>query len=110
MYLLPFFFVLTWTLINGNVPDIISCTPNNTEIYIDDINLTLSPFPIPLEGGETVAIQFSFDVIKDIPIGSTVQIRLVEQGAIPTPLPCFPVILTVNLGNYQYPFISNLIL
>ena len=95
MYSLIFVFVLTLPLISCNLPDIIYCTPNNTDIYIDAIDLTLSPFPIPLEAGETVAIQFSFDVIKEIPIGSTVQIRLVEQGAIPTPLPCFPVITTI---------------
>ena len=95
MYSLIFVFVLTLPLISCNLPDIIYCTPNNTDIYIDAIDLTLSPFPIPLEGGETVAIQFSFDVIREIPIGSTVQIRLVEQGAIPTPLPCFPVITTI---------------
>ena len=107
MYSLFYFFVLTLPLINCYVPDIIYCTPNNTEIYIDDINLTLSPFPIPLAGGEAEAIQFSFEVLKDIPIGSTVQIRLVQQGAIPTPLPCFPVITTNILRKHNSHFNLN---
>ena len=99
MHFQRFVFVLMLPTIYCNVPDITYCTPNDTEIYIDDINLMLSPFPIRLEGGETVNIQFSFDVLKDIPIGSTVQIRLVEQGAIPTPLPCFPVITTTDRNH-----------
>ena len=77
--------------VNSNIPDVISCTPNNTEGYVDGININISPFPIILKAGETVGIQFSFDVVKDIPVGSTVQIRLVKEGLMPTPLPCFPV-------------------
>ena len=102
MNIMLFGFVLILPAIYCNVPDISYCTPNGTEIYIDDINLTLSPFPIRLEAGETVNIQFSFDVLKDIPVGSTVQIRLVEQGAIPTPLPCFPVITRIYFRNHDY--------
>ena len=109
MYSNLFFFVLTLPLINCNVPDIIYCAPNNTEIHIDDINLTLSPFPIPLDGGEPVALKFSFDVLKNIPIGSTVSIRLVQEGAIPTPLPCFPVIRTIILRSYNSHFIMTIV-
>ena len=93
--LLPIFFLFRLlSSVICNIPDTINCSPNNTEPYVEEINLKLSPFPIVLHGeNETVSIQFSFDVIKSIPIGSTVQVRLVQQGAIPTPLPCFPVII-----------------
>ena len=86
-------FLLLLSRVNCNVPETITCAPNNTESYVEEINLSISPFPINLKNGESVAINFGFTVEKEIPVGSTVQIRLVQQGAIPTPLPCFPVIL-----------------
>ena len=87
---------------NCNIPQVTYCTPNTTENHVEGINLNISPFPIPLSNGKSVSIQFSFDVVKDIPIGSSVQIRLVEQGAIPTPLPCFPVITCIYFRNHNY--------
>ena len=99
--LLIFFLFRLLSSVIGNIPDTINCSPNNTEVYVEEINLEVSPFPIVLHGdNETVSIQFSFDVIKSIPIGSTVQVRLVEQGAIPTPLPCFPVIIDYEIYAY----------
>ena len=91
MKFIVFCCLLLLTFASGNIPDIITCAPNITETYVDEINLNISPFPIILKAGEEVGIQFSFDVIKEIPFGSTIQIRLVKEGVIPTPLPCFPV-------------------
>lgn len=87
-----------------NTPEVAYCTPNNTKSYVDDIDINISPYPIPLsEAGGYVAIHYSFEVINEIPVGSTVQVRLVEQGAIPTPLPCFPLpFIPIPVGSCTY--------
>ena len=80
---------------SGNTPDVATCNSNVTDTYVANIKLNIVPFPIILPVGETNGvleyIHWSIDLLKDIPIGSTVQIGLVKQGLFPTPLPCFPV-------------------
>ena len=80
---------------NGNTPDVDICNSNVTDTYVANIKLNIVSFPIILPVGETNGIleyiHGSIDILKEIPIGSTVQIGLVKQGLFPTPLPCFPV-------------------
>ena len=75
-----------------NVPDVDICLSNaSSEVYADNFELNISPFPIVLKAGETFSFHTCLDIVKDIPVGSRISVGLVRQGFFPTPIPCMPV-------------------
>ena len=76
----------TW----DNQVDVKVCDPDVSNKYVNNIDLAIDPNPIPIKAGATIRVHFGIDVIKAIPVGSKVTLKL-HYGMFSIPIPCFPV-------------------
>ena len=52
------------------------CNKRVTEKYIKRASLTIDPDPILLMGGAMISISFGLELLKEIPVGSKVKLKL----------------------------------
>ena len=65
------------------------CNPDVTNTYINNPVLEITPFPVKIEAGATIQWNFAMDIIKEMPVGTTLTVT--EKKGI-LPIPCLEVI------------------
>ena len=53
-----------------------TCNKPVTDKYVKHISLKIDPNPILLAGGAKIAISLTAELLKDIPVGSMVKVKL----------------------------------
>ena len=53
-----------------------TCNKPVTDKYVKHISLKIDPYPILLAGGAKIAISLTAELLKDIPVGSMVKVKL----------------------------------
>ena len=66
------------------------CNSAVTNQYVDKIDLAIDPNPIEIKPGKTISIHFGVDVLKDIAVGSSIDLSL-HYGILNLPIPCLDV-------------------
>ena len=67
------------------------CNRNSTNQYLDNINLSLKPNPIQIKSGKTISIDADLDLLKEIPKGSILALKLKKHELIDLTIPCLHV-------------------
>ena len=81
---------------SGTIP-IHVCHPNATNEYVDHINLSLKPNPIQIKPGKTINIDAGVDLLKEIPKGSILALKLKKHEIIDFTIPCIHVSAILEL-------------
>ena len=71
--------------------DVKICNKKKTNQYVDNIDLVIDPNPILIAPGVTIRFHFGIDILKDIPEGSSLDLRITKKGLIPLHIPCLEV-------------------
>ena len=53
-----------------------TCNKPVTDKYVKHISLKIDPYPILLAGGAKIAISLTAELLKDIPVGTMVKLKL----------------------------------
>lgn len=81
-------------------PDFKACAGFEDNTYVDPWKLTINPDPIVAKEGESVQVHFDATVLKTLPVGTNLDIKLKKNGI---PLPCLPVPgLPISVGSCKY--------
>merc|ERR1712108_71862 len=81
-------------------PDFKACAGFEDNSYVDPWKLTINPDPIVAKEGESVTVHFDATVLKTLPVGTNLDIKLKKNGI---PLPCLPVPgLPISVGSCKY--------
>ena len=59
-----------------------------TNEYVDKIDLAITPNPIEVKAGKTISLHFGVDVLKEVAVGATLDLKL-HHGILP--IPCIDV-------------------
>ena len=68
--------------------DVDVCNADVTNTFINNIDLAIDPNPIEVVGGKTISLHFGVDVLKEVAVGATVELKL-KKGILP--IPCIDV-------------------
>ena len=69
-------------------PEFKACAGFEDNSYVDPWKLTINPDPIVAKEGASVSVHFDATVLKTLPVGTNLDIKLKKNGI---PLPCLPV-------------------
>ena len=59
-----------------NQIDVNVCDADVTDQYVNNINLSIGPNPIQIKAGRTIRINFRIHLLKEIPVGSRIKLKL----------------------------------
>merc|ERR1711997_1442534 len=80
--------------------DVDICNADVTNSYISNLVLEITPFPIQIKPSATIQLHFAVDVIKEIPVGTTLTLDL-KKGILP--IPCLEIPgVPVPIGSCKY--------
>lgn len=79
-----------------------SC-PNSPDRYVKPWSLSYKPETIVAKKGKKISVHFDAQVLKEIPKGVKVEVKVKSKGVIPLPIPClelddFP----ISVGSCNY--------
>ena len=74
------------------------CSENSPQPLTIDL-MTVEPFPIELVTGHEVTLAAQITLTEELPVGTTVDIKLVKQGIFNIPIPCID-IGGVSVGSW----------
>merc|ERR1712174_121125 len=81
-------------------PEFKACAGFEDNSYVDPWKLTINPDPIVAKEGASVSVHFDATVLKTLPVGTNLDIKLKKNGI---PLPCLPVPgLPISVGSCKY--------
>merc|ERR1712002_962761 len=83
-----FALVLALAAVAAAKPDFEACPGFEDNSYVNPWSLTLNPDPIVAKEGAEVKVHFDAKVLKQLTVGTKVDIKMVKDGL---PLPCLPV-------------------
>merc|ERR1712027_157445 len=79
---------------------VLACAAVEDNSYVDPWKLTINPDPIVAKEGASVSVHFDATVLKTLPVGTNLDIKLKKNGI---PLPCLPVPgLPISVGSCKY--------
>jgi hypothetical protein len=78
--------------------DVETCSAVTNE-YVDKIDLAITSNPIEIKAGKTISLHFGIDVLKDVAVGATLELKL-HAGLLP--IPCLDIGLPVPIGSCKY--------
>ena len=67
------------------------CNSKATNQYVDNIKLLIKPNPVQIKPSKTLSIDFGIDVLKDIPSGASVSLKLKKHEIWDITIPCLNV-------------------
>jgi hypothetical protein len=79
--------------------DVDVCKADVTNTFINNIDLAVDPNPIEVKAGKTISLHFGVDILKEVAVGATVELKL-KKGLLP--IPCIDVGLPVPIGSCKY--------
>jgi len=79
--------------------DVDVCNADVTNTFINNIDLAVTPNPIEVVAGKTISLHFGVDVLKEVAVGATLELKL-KKGLLP--IPCIDVGLPVPIGSCKY--------
>ena len=68
--------------------DVDVCNADVTNTYVNNIDLAVDPNPIEVVGGKTISLHFGIDILKEVAVGATLELKL-KKGLLP--IPCIDV-------------------
>merc|ERR1711893_387357 len=81
-------------------PEFKACAGFEDNSYVDPRKLTIDPDPIVAKEGASVSVHFDATVLKTLPVGTNLDIKLKKNGI---PLPCLPVPgLPISVGSCKH--------
>ena len=84
-------FLLTVSYACADQLDVKICNKKQTNQYVDNIDLAIDPNPILIAPSVTIRFHFGIDILKDIPNGSSLKLKITKKGLIPVHIPCLEV-------------------
>jgi len=95
-----FALVLALVAVAAAKPDFEACPGFEDNSYVNPWHLSLNPDPVVAKEGAEVKVHFDATVLKTLPVGTKVDIKMVKSGI---PLPCLPVPgLPIHIGSCDY--------
>ena len=67
------------------------CDKKATNQFVSNIKLSLTPNPIEIKPGKSITLDFGVDLLKEIPKGSTISLKLKKHEFIDITIPCLHV-------------------
>ena len=65
--------------------------PNSPDKYVKPWSLSYKPETIVAKKGEKISVHFDAQVLKEIPKGVKVEVKVTTKGSFPLPIPCLEV-------------------
>ncbi len=67
------------------------CDAAATNQYVNNLTVSVQPNPIVIKPGKEISLDIGFDILKEIPIGSRVSLKLKKDDWIDIPIACLKV-------------------
>ena len=67
------------------------CDANATNEYVNNIELSIKPNPIQIKPGKTLHVDLGVDLLRTIPTGSRLLLKLKKDEIFDIPIPCLHV-------------------
>ena len=67
------------------------CDAAATNQYVNNLTVSIQPNPIVIKPGKQISLDIGVDLLKEIPIGSRVSLKLKKDDWIDIPIPCLKV-------------------
>jgi len=92
--------VALFTVSANAAVDFETCTGFDNTPFVSSFVLQVKPDPIVAKEGQEVRIHFNAEIVKTLPAGSTIDVKLIKEGI---PLPCLPLPgLPIKVGSCKY--------
>ena len=67
------------------------CDSQATNQFVKNIKISVTPNPIEIKPGKDISLEFGVDLLKEIPKGSTISLKLKKHELIDFTIPCLHV-------------------
>ena len=67
------------------------CDAAATNQYVNNLTVSVQPNPIVIKPEKQISLDIGFDLLKEIPIGSRISLKLKKDDWIDIPIPCLKV-------------------
>ena len=74
--------------------DVEVCNADVTNTFVNNIDLAIDPNPIEVKAGKTISLHFGVDVLKEVAVGATLELKL-KKGLLP--IPCIDVSIMLEI-------------
>ena len=81
--------------------DVDVCNADVTNTFVNNIDLAVTPNPIEVVGGKTISLHFGVDVLKEVAVGATLELKL-KKGLLP--IPC----IDVRIIHFIFHYITSI--